>query len=46
MRILSWIVEFFSGGGRLEDGKDANALLGSKRCKGSVMAVRLNFSRP
>ena len=46
MRILSWIVEFFSGDGTLEDGRNANALLGSKRYKGSVMAVRLNFSRP
>ena len=36
----------FSGNGTLEDGRNANALLGSKRYKGSAMAVRLNFSRP
>ena len=36
----------FSGDSTLEHGRNANALLGSKRYKGSVMAIRLNFSRP
>ena len=35
----------FSGDGTLEHGRNVNALLGSKRYKGSVMAIRLNFSR-
>ena len=38
--------DYFSGDGTLEHGRNANALLGSKRFKGSAMAVRLNFSRP
>ena len=44
----SFIVDcrIFSGDGTLEHGRNANALLGSKRYKGSAMAVRLNFSRP
>ena len=43
-----FIVDYrvFSGDGSLEHGRNANALLGSKRFKGSVMAVRLIFSRP
>ena len=41
----SFIVDcrIFSGDGTLEHGRNANALLGSKRYKGSAMAVRLNF---
>ena len=35
----------FSGDDTLEHGRNANALLGSKRFKGSVMAVRLIFLR-
>ena len=36
----------FSGDDTLEHGRNANALLGSKRFRGSVMTVRLIFSRP
>lgn len=46
MQILLWIIGFFSGDGSLEHGRNVNALLISKRFKGSVMAVRLIFSRP
>ena len=35
----------FSGDGSLEHGRNVNALLGSIRFKGSVMAFRLSFSR-
>ena len=41
----NFIVDFrvFSGDDTLEHGRNANALLGSKRFKGSVMAARLIF---
>ena len=44
----NFIVDYriFSGDGSLEHGGNVNALLGSKRFKGVVMAVRLIFSRP
>ena len=44
----NFIVDYgvFSGDGSLEHGRNLNALLGSKRFKGSVMAVRLIFSHP
>ena len=44
----NFIVDYrvFSGDGSLEHGRNVNALLGSKRFKGSVMAVRLIFSGP
>ena len=44
----NFIVDYrvFSGDGSLEHGRNVNALLGFKRFKGSVMAVRLVFSSP
>ena len=42
----SMFLVLFSADGTLEHGRNANALLGSERYKGSAMAVRLNFSRP
>ena len=44
----NFIVDYrvFSGDGLLEHGRNLNALLGSERFKGSVMAVWLIFSRP
>ena len=44
----NFIVEYriFSADGSLEHSQNVNTLLGSKCFKGSVMAVRLIFSRP
>ena len=44
----NFIVDYrvFSGDGSLEHGRNLNALLSSERFNGSVMAVRLIFSRP
>ena len=44
----NFIVDYrvFSGDGSLEHGRNLNALLGSERFNGSVMPVRLIFSRP